>query len=42
MKKNNSQSDGDAIEVPLIDVWAAKSEKDYITEFQIPVVSINI
>lgn len=42
MKKNNFQSDGDVIEVPLIDVWAAKSEKDYITEFQIPVVSINI
>lgn len=37
MKKNDLKADGDAIEVPLVDVWAAKSELDYITEIQIPV-----
>ncbi len=28
---------GDAIEIPLITAWAAKVEKDYVTEIQIPV-----
>jgi len=37
MDKHDLEPDGDAIEVPLVDVWAAKSELDYITEIQIPV-----
>ncbi|MBI9013255.1 MAG: MerR family transcriptional regulator [Clostridiales bacterium] len=37
MKKHDLEPDGNAIEVPLVDVWAAKSELDYITEIQIPV-----
>jgi len=37
IEENNLIAVGEAIEVPLIDVWAAKTENEYITELQIPV-----
>lgn len=41
INKNHYKIIGDSVEIPLITAWAAKVEKDYVTEIQIPVRKIK-